>query len=92
MLTAGPSQRITLRTAAGKVVRTMRVGSYNMTVRDLSRFHNAHVRAPGLNRSTTLSFVGTQRWRVRLARAGTLRFLCDPHGSVGMRGSARIVR
>ena len=92
VLTAGPSQRITLRTAAGKVVRTMRVGTYNMTVRDRSRFHNAHVRAPGFNRSTTLSFVGTQRWRVRLARGGTLRFLCDPHASVGMRGSARIVR
>jgi plastocyanin len=92
VLTAGPSQRITLRTAAGKVVRTMRVGTYTMTVRDRSRFHNAHVRAPGYNRATTLAFVGTERWRVRLAKVGTLRFLCDPHASAGMRGSAKIVR
>ena len=92
VLTAGPSQRITLRTASGKVVRTMRVGTYSLTVRDRSRSHNAHVIAPGYNRKTTVAFVGTQRWRMRLARAGTLRFLCDPHASAGMRGSAKIVR
>ena len=59
----------------------MKVGTYTLTVRDRSRFHNAHVVGPGYNRKTTLAFVGTQRWKVRLARAGTLRFLCDPHAS-----------
>jgi hypothetical protein len=29
---------------------------------------------------------------VKLARVGTLRFLCDPHAVDGMRGSAKIVR
>jgi plastocyanin len=91
VLTAGPRQVITLRTAAGKAVRTMRTGTYNVTVRDRSRQHNARIRAPGVNRATTLAFVGTQRWRVALSRAGTLRFLCDPHAADGMRGSARIV-
>jgi len=92
VLTSGPGFRITLRTAAGRTVTRMRVGTYRMTVRDRSRIHNARVRAPGYNRSTTLAFVGTQTWRVRLPRPGTLRFVCDPHAAQGMRGSARIVR
>jgi plastocyanin len=92
LLTSGPSFRITLRTAAGRTVTRVRVGTYRFVVRDRSRLHNARVRAPGYNRATTLGFVGTQTWRVRLPRTGTLRFLCDPHASQGMRGSARIVR
>jgi plastocyanin len=90
-LTSGPGFAISLRTAAGKAVRTMRTGTYTVTVRDRSRMHNAHLRGPGYNRSTTVPFVGTQTWRVRLARTGTLRFLCDPHAAQ-MKGSARIVR
>ena len=92
VLTAGPARVITLKTAAGKAVRTMEVGTYTMTVRDRSRFHDAHVRAPGFERKTTLDFVGTQRWKVRLAKPGTLRFFCDPHAAAGMRGAAKIVR
>ena len=92
VLTSGPAQVITLRTAAGKAVRTMKLGTYSLTVRDRSRAHDAHVIAPGFNRRTTVAFVGTQRWKVKLAKVGTLRFLCDPHASAGMRGSAKIVR
>ena len=90
-LTSGPGFAIGLRTAAGKVVRTMRTGTYTVIVRDRSRMHNARLRGPGYNRATTVPFVGSQTWRVRLARPGTLRFLCDPHAAQ-MRGSARIVR
>jgi plastocyanin len=92
VLASGPDFTITLRTAAGAAVRTMKRGTYTVTVRDRSRIHLAHVRAPGFNRTTTLPFQGTQRWRATLARTGTLRFLCDPHVLQGMRGSARIVR
>lgn len=91
-LTSGPGNSIRLRTASGRAVRTMKRGTYRFVVRDRSRLHNAHVVAPRYNRRTTVPFVGSQTWRVALARAGTLRFLCDVHASVGMRGSARIVR
>ncbi len=91
LLTSGPAQSITLRTAAGRAVRAMRPGTYSVTVRDRSRAHNARVRAPGYARATTLPFRGRQTWRVRLARTGTLRFLCDAHPA-SMRGSIRIVR
>jgi hypothetical protein len=92
VLTSGPGQVIGLRTGAGRRVTAMKVGTYTMVVRDRSRLHNARVTAPGFRRATTVPFVDQRRWRVRLARPGTLRFLCDPHASLGMRGSARIVR
>jgi plastocyanin len=90
-LTAGPGFTISLRTAAGRAVTRMRTGTYTVVVRDRSRSHNARLRAPGYNRATTVPFVGQQTWKVKLARPGTLRFLCDPHAAQ-MKGSARIVR
>jgi plastocyanin len=91
VLTAGPARVITLKTAVGKKVTALELGTYTLTVRDRSRSHDAHVRAPGYDRRTTVPFVGTQTWRMKLAKAGTLRFFCDPHASAGMRGSAKIV-
>jgi plastocyanin len=91
-LTSGPGYAISLKTAAGKTVRTMRTGTYSVTVRDRSKLHNAHLVGPGANRFTTVPFTGARTWKVKLARAGTLQFLCDPHAGQGMRGSAKIVR
>ena len=90
-LTSGPGFTISLKTAAGKAVKTMTTGTYTVAVRDRSTLHNAHLVGPGYNRRTTVPFVGSQTWKVRLARVGTLRFLCDPHASQ-MKGSAKIVR
>lgn len=90
-LTSGPGFTISLKTAGGKVVKRMTTGTYTVVVRDRSRAHNAHLVAPGYNRRTTVPYVGTQRWKVKLARAGTLRFLCDPHAAQ-MKGSAKVVR
>ena len=92
VLTSGPGQAIALKTSAGKTVKAMKLGTYTMVVRDRGRIHNAHVVAPGFNRKTDpLTFTGTQSWKVKLGKAGTLRFLCDPHARVGMKGSAKIV-
>ena len=93
ILTSGPAQVITLKTAAGKPVKAMKLGTYTVTVRDRGRIHNAHVVAPGFNRRTSpLTYTGTRVWKVKLAKSGTFRFLCDPHALVGMKGSAKIVR
>lgn len=91
VLTSGPGFTITLKTAAGKAVKAMKTGTYTVTVRDRSTMHNAHIVAPGFNRRTTVPYVGTQGWKVKLAKVGTLRFLCDPHAS-SMKGSAKITR
>lgn len=93
VLTSGPAEVITLKTAAGAAVKQMKTGTYTVTVRDRGRTHNARLRGPGYNRVTKpLSYTGTQKWTVALKRAGTLRFLCDPHALTGMKGSAKIVR
>jgi plastocyanin len=92
VLTSGPGYTITLKTQAGKAVRSLRLGTYTVVVRDRSSFHDAHIIAPGFNRTTTVAFVGTRTWKMKLAKTGTLRFQCDPHARQGMRGSAKIVR
>lgn len=93
VLTSGPAFVITLKTAKGKSVKTMKRGTYTMVVRDRSPIHNAHVVAPGFNRKTSpLTYQGSQTWKVKLKKTGTLRFLCDPHARGGMKGSAKIVR
>jgi plastocyanin len=91
-LTAGPGYAITLKTAAGKTAKSVKLGTYTVVVRDRSTIHNAHLVAPGFDRRTTVPFVGTKTWKVKLAKTGTLRFQCDPHASQGMRGGAKIVR
>ena len=92
VLTSGPGFTITLKTSAGATVKKLKTGTYTAVVRDKARIHDAHLVAPGFDKRTTVPFVGTQTWKVKLAKPGTLRFLCDPHASKGMRGSARIVR
>ncbi len=92
-LTSGPGFTITLKTTAGKAVKSMKTGTYTVAVRDRSRIHNAHLVGPGYNRATKpLTYTGSQTWKVKLARPGTLRFLCDPHALQGMKGSAKIIR
>ena len=93
VLTSGSDPVISLKTAAGKAVKVMKLGTYTVVVRDRSRIHNAHVVAPGFNRKTSpLTYTGTQTWNVKLGKPGVFRFLCDPHALAGMRGSAKIVR
>jgi plastocyanin len=85
--TVGPGFTITLK-KAGVKVRSLRPGTYTITVQDKSRDHNFRLRGPGFNRATGIARVGTFRWTVRL-RAGTYRYVCDPHLD-SMRGSFRV--
>ena len=50
-------------------------------MRDRSRFHDFHLRGPGVDRATTVAFRGTVTWTVTLT-AGVYTFVCDPHASV----------
>jgi plastocyanin len=85
--TVGPGTMITLKKPSGAVVRSLRPGTYTITVRDRSRAHNFHLVGPTntLNRSTTVGFVGTKTWRMRLVK-GKYSYICDPHAS-SMKGS-----
>jgi plastocyanin len=89
MLTVGPKPSITLKTTAGKAVKVLRAGSYTFVVRDRASVHNAHLVGAGVNRSTTVAFMGTRTWKLTV-RKGTLVFRCDPHRAT-MRGTVQIV-
>ncbi len=89
LATDGPGFTISLKTARGIRVTKLRHGTYTIVVRDRSRIHNFHLRGPGaVNKRTTVAFVGTRTWTVRLV-AGTYRYICDPHATI-MRGSFRV--
>jgi hypothetical protein len=91
VVTSGPGQVITFKTRAGKKVQQMERGTYTVLVRDRSADHNVHIIAPGYNKKTKVAFVGSQTWKVKVARTGAFRFVCDPHAAFGMKGSAKVV-
>jgi plastocyanin len=72
-------------TMNGQAVTHLTAGVYVIQVRDRSSIHNFHLRGPGVDRSTTEDFVGTDTWTVTLTD-GVYTFVCDPHASI-MRGT-----
>lgn len=70
---------ISLTTAAGAPVRDIPAGTYEIEVRDRSEMHNFHLSGPGVNRSTSVDFVGTVTWTVTLADRSRYEYVCDPH-------------
>ena len=87
-LTVGPSAVITLRSAAGRRITSVRRGLYDIVVRDRSSVHNAHLVGVGVNRKTGLAQRVTATWRLRL-RVGLLRFYSD-RAPRTVRGSIRV--
>jgi plastocyanin len=82
--TVGPGFTITL-TMGGKKVTSLKAGTYTVTIRDKSNFHNFHLRGAGLNKTTSVTFVGTKTWTLSLKK-GKYTYVCDPH-RVNMKGS-----
>ena len=86
--TSGPGYAISLKKASGASAKTLKAGKYLVTVRDRSKSHNFHLSGPGVNKSTTVPFMGTRAWTVTLKR-GTYRFQCDAHRT-RMKGTIRV--
>ena len=80
----GPGMTITLKKGTAKVT-TLKPGAYVIAVADKSAFHNFHITGPGVNKATTVAFVGNRSFPVTLRR-GTYRYVCDPH-RLQMKGS-----
>jgi plastocyanin len=80
----GPGFTISLKKGAARV-STLKPGAYVIKVSDKSSIHNFHLRGPGVNKATTVAFMGSKTFRVTL-RNGSYRFQCDPHKGQ-MRGS-----
>ncbi len=84
----GPGFSIEVK-SGGKDLKTIKAGTYTITVQDKSNIHDFHLKGPGLNKSTTVSFKGTQTWKVTLKR-GTYTYQCDPHAAAGMKGTFKV--
>ena len=85
--TVGPGFTITLK-KAGKTVKTLKAGTYTITVSDKSDDHNFHLKGKGVNKDSGVEATGTRTWKVTLKR-GTYRYVCDPHADM-MKGSFRV--
>ena len=70
--TDGPGFTITMSK------KTVKAGTYVITIRDRSAIHDFHLTGPGVNKKTSVPAMGTTKWTVKLKK-GTYRFVCDPH-------------
>jgi plastocyanin len=80
--TVGPN--FTIKMSA----KSVKAGTYVITIKDLSSFHNFHLTGPGVDKWTSVQKVVTSKWNVKL-RKGTYRFVCDPH-STTMKGTLKV--
>jgi hypothetical protein len=60
----------------GEDVSRLPAGDYTINVHDLGSRLAFHLVGPGVDRTTTTAFVGTQTWHVRL-RQGSYRYYSD---------------
>ena len=89
--TVGPSFTISLKSPAGKRVKTLTAGRYSITVSDKSSSHDFHLIAPGVNKKITkVGFVGKKTVVLRLP-PGKYRYQCDPHKDF-MHGSFTVTK
>jgi plastocyanin len=83
-------QRLTITLKNGaKVVKTLTAGTYTIVVSDKASIHNFHLFGPALNKTTSVPFTGTKTWTVKL-KDGTYTYQCDPHASIGMKGTFKV--
>jgi plastocyanin len=68
--------------------KSVKHGTYVITVRDRSNIHNFHLTGPGVNKTTSVAAVKTYTWTVTLKK-GTYTFVCDPHKSF-MKGTLKV--
>jgi hypothetical protein len=76
----GPGTTIALKRADGSLVRHLSPGTKRITVRDRASIHNFHLKGPGVDRRTGVSFVGARYWSVTFS-AGSYTYICDIHPS-----------
>jgi plastocyanin len=85
----GPGFTITL-TKGGKAVKSLKPGSYTVTVNDQAAVHNFHLFGPGVNKViTSVPFMGKKTVTVTLKK-GKYTFQCDVHAASGMKGTFKV--
>src|SRR5215216_127944 len=88
LATVGPNATISLKSAAGKALASLKAGTYSIVVRDRSKAHNFHLVGTGVNRKSAVAAVGTTTWKLKLSK-GVLRFYSDKSPKT-VKGSLRV--
>ena len=86
----GPGYTIEVK-LAGKDLKTIKAGTYKIKIEDKASSHDFHLVGPGVNKYTSVAFVGEKIWTVTL-KPGKYTYKCDPHALAGMLGSFRVTR
>ena len=73
--TVGPGFTITMNK------KTVKAGTYAITIHDLASIHDFHLTGPGIDKKTSVPGTGTTKWTVKLKK-GTYHFVCDPHRTI----------
>jgi plastocyanin len=73
--TVGPGFTITMNK------KTVKAGTYAITIHDLASIHDFHLTGPGVNKATSVTGTGAKKWTVKLKK-GTYLFVCDPHHTI----------
>jgi plastocyanin len=84
----GPGYSIEVK-LNGKDLKTIKAGTYKIKVEDKAAIHDFHLIGKGLNKRTSVSFVGDKTWTVTF-KPGKVTYQCDPHASTGMKGSFKV--
>ncbi len=72
---------ISLKSATGKKVKTLKAGTYKFVITDGSDIHNYVLEGPGVARDiTTIPFKGTKTVSIKL-RKGKYKYYCRAHES-----------
>lgn len=86
----GPGYSIEVQ-KAGKDLKTIKAGTYKFKVEDKASIHDFHLVGKGVNKTTSVGFVGDKTWTVTF-KPGKVTYQCDPHAGLGMKGSFRVTR
>ena len=89
LATVGPKATITLRSASGAPLKTVKAGTYSIVVRDRSKIHNFHLVGVGVNKKSSVAAVATTTWKLKLSK-GVLRFYSDKAPKT-VKGSVKVV-
>jgi hypothetical protein len=81
--TTGPAYKITLKNSAGRLVKTLKPGTYTFVIHDKSNFHSFALDGPhGFAKDfTKVPFVGTKTVTLTLKR-GRYKYYCANHESI----------
>ena len=84
----GPGYSIEVK-KGNRDLKTIKAGTYRIKVEDKASIHNFHLKGPGLNKKTGVSFMGETTWTIKL-KPGTYTYQCDVHAASGMKGHFKV--